>query len=278
MVHALITRRPMPVAVLFTALVAIPLVTPAGALADTPVIHVSGDAPAFWDGDDDVSAAATDADTFARGWAYELEVADPARLLRVSVDFTPRGFRDWADGRGPEVHAWPAYGVTNGPPVWLGAVGSRFTLEVVTPGGERHRSAMTTGYSIEVFVDDPVAGTYLVRVVPQDAGEFAAAVARGEFGRDQLSFRLRAKLGGEPPTPHRGSLLPNLRIVAPFEVGFAIPSYTFGPGVGAAPGKGHGCMAEEHEEYVFEHSYAVGRTVLGEDGHEHHAPAVHCLR
>ena len=79
----------------------------------------------------------------------------------------------------------------------------------------------------------PALGTWTVRVqglLPQP-----------------LEYRMRAHLAPPPadPTP----MLPDLRIIAPFEIGFSLPTATTGPGAtspDATPSSG--CMPEEHLE------------------------------
>ncbi|MBW3657443.1 MAG: hypothetical protein KY457_02320 [Actinobacteria bacterium] len=258
--------------VVSASLVLIAMLVPARAEAREEPIEVGLYEPAFWEGPG-ITASPLDREAFMAGWSYDLHVRHAAPALRVSLDLVPHGLRDWADGRGPETATWSTWGLTNGPAVWLGAVGARFALEVETPSGVVHRSAMTTGYSTELFLTRPGAGRHRVRVVPQDLAEFAAAVNRGVSGREGLSFRLRAQLNDGKLDSPQGELLPNLRIVPPFEIGFAAPTYTFAPSPSVPPGTAHGCMAEEHEEHTFDQ--LVG--ALTEDA-EPEGPPVHCLR
>lgn len=196
--------------------------------------------PLFWDGVEVEAAAAEGEDSFAAGWSYAVTVREEAPALRVSLDLVVDGFREWADDR------------------TLGALGSRFVLEIERDDDPtRSASArMTAGYSVEAVVRDVVPGSYTVRARPVDRADYEAARVRHDRGTSSTRMRFRAGLessrGAPPP---EGELLPNLRILPPFELGFPVSTKTYGPGVAVAPGRAPSCMAEEYEEQAW-HSAA----------------------
>lgn len=87
-----------------------------------------------------------------------------------------------------------------------------FELDVVSPSGATAGTTQTSNaFDAEVFVDRPAAGTWTVKVIPQDVAN--------------ASFRMRAKL--EPPAaPAAGPkrmLLPDLQADPPLEMSFVAP-------------------------------------------------------
>jgi hypothetical protein len=87
-----------------------------------------------------------------------------------------------------------------------------FRLDLIAPGGEVTSVSGSNVFNAEAFVTDPAAGTWTVRMVPQ--------------GVSNAFFRMRAKLESTPqaapssPVP----LLPNLKAVPPYELGFVAPA------------------------------------------------------
>jgi hypothetical protein len=87
-----------------------------------------------------------------------------------------------------------------------------FELDLVAPDGTVTAQQGSNVFDAEAFVDKPAAGTWTVRLVPQ--------------GVDHAFFRLRAKLE-DGPAPHIAGhvpLLPDLRAVPPYELGFVAPA------------------------------------------------------
>lgn len=110
----------------------------------------------------------------SRCFEYEIELVERGAVLRVAID-TP----DCQDG---------------------------FTLELLSPNGVT-QAQDSSCYSAEVYVDDPVKGTWIARVTP--------------LGSDEAEFRMRAKLEGAPKkSSERRVLLPNLRVEPPHEFNF----------------------------------------------------------
>jgi hypothetical protein len=87
-----------------------------------------------------------------------------------------------------------------------------FQLDVIAPDGKVTSQQGSNVFNAEVFVAKPAGGKWTVRVIPQ--------------GVDRAFFRLRAKLeaGAEPVPQGHVPLLPNLRAVPPFELGFVAPA------------------------------------------------------
>ena len=85
-----------------------------------------------------------------------------------------------------------------------------FQLDVIAPDGNvRASNSNSNQFNEEAFVKQPEPGTWTVRVAPK--------------GATKAFFRLRAKLEG--PAPQRsGALLPNLKTVPPYELGFVAPA------------------------------------------------------
>jgi Lysyl oxidase len=87
-----------------------------------------------------------------------------------------------------------------------------FELDVIAPDGTVTAQQGSNVFDAEAFVAKPAAGAWTVRDVPQ--------------GVDHAFFRLRAKLedGPDPVPAGHVPLLPNLRAVPPFELGFVAPA------------------------------------------------------
>jgi hypothetical protein len=85
-----------------------------------------------------------------------------------------------------------------------------FAIDVIAPDGSVRASKTNSNqFDEEAFVKAPEAGTWTVRVVPK--------------GATKAFFRLRAKLEGPAPQRSR-ALLPNLKTVPPYELGFVAPA------------------------------------------------------
>jgi hypothetical protein len=236
-------RRTLPLLLLLIGAVLTPTLpsetTPATAAALSRVT-VAGGSPTFWDGPA-VTVDPEDASPqWLDGWVYELDVRTASERLRVGVDVVFDGFRQWADPRATE------------------AAGSRFNVELLSPTGTVEKSAVLLGHSTELSMSDAPAGIYALRIVPKDGAELIAAVARAvrngqtSLRDEHLRLRLRA-LSEQAATPRpKGEALPNLRILPPFEVAFALPTATYLPGVSesGADGTTPSCMVEEYEEEV----------------------------
>ena len=96
-----------------------------------------------------------------------------------------------------------------------------FQVDVIDPSGRVAGSATNSNqFNEESFVKDPAAGDWTVRVIPK--------------GATRAFFRLRAKLEAALPAKPatRTALLPNLKTVPPFELGFVAPA---NPANGAYP-------------------------------------------
>lgn len=88
-----------------------------------------------------------------------------------------------------------------------------FGVELLDPSGKVVASAATNNqFDTEAFVDKPAAGTWTVRVVPEQVSD--------------AWFRMRAKLEGAQPAQALAHtpLLPNLKAVPPMEFGFIAPA------------------------------------------------------
>ena len=177
----------------------------------------------FWDGEYIDSALVVDpADCEEEGSPcveYQLTVPAGGGKLRVGFDAVLQGFRSFPDPVGP-------------PP------GFRFRIQVKDPEGilkeesclydpECGEASTNAGYSTEVFVPSPAAGDWTVLVIPTDVTD--------------LAFRMRAKLEPQTAEPPVRVLLPNLRLIPPYEPTLIAPAYPFGP---AGP-PGVSCMPEE---------------------------------
>ncbi len=200
----------------------------------------------FWDGEEITFAEVPDpdlCDTSAECYEYELDVAqgDPGTRLRVALSAQlpdqESSFRPWPD-------------LTIAP-----AIEKIFRLQLFAPGRDPqvdapvpedqvtfNKSTLLTGYAIEAFVGGndsegnpttpPEAGTWTIRVIPESV-----------IG---MAFRMRAKLEAPAPDPE-GILLPNLRVIPPFELGFPLPTTQLGPGVPSIP-QSRSCMTSELTE------------------------------
>src|SRR5262245_7152452 len=87
-----------------------------------------------------------------------------------------------------------------------------FELDLIAPDGTVTSERGSNAFDAEAFVAKPAAGTWTVRMIPQ--------------GVDHAFFRMRAKLeaGGEDRPAGHFPLLPNLRAVPPYELGFVAPA------------------------------------------------------
>ncbi len=87
-----------------------------------------------------------------------------------------------------------------------------FDIELLSSAGAvLHRTSLSNQFDGELFVADPKAGEYRIRVVPK--------------GATNAFFRMRAKLESAPAKEAGArELLPNLKAVPPFEFGFAAPA------------------------------------------------------
>lgn len=157
---------------------------------------------------------------------WRLQVAKDGSALRVALSAV---FQDAGD-----VRPWADFSAS--------AAEAVFRLQILDDTGEVLTEGSTgstfTAYGVEVFLPEPEAGSYTVRVVPESVVDMA--------------FRLRAKL--EAPAADHGStrrtvLTPNLRAIPPFEFSFFAPTATYGPSV-PVPAPPASCMAEEVEEAV----------------------------
>ena len=85
-----------------------------------------------------------------------------------------------------------------------------FQIDVIAPNGAvRASNANSNQFNEEAFVEAPEAGTWTIRVSPK--------------GATKAFFRLRAKVERAAPT-RSGALLPNLKVVPPYELGFVAPA------------------------------------------------------
>lgn len=155
------------------------------------------------------------------GWSpcfdYELEVLESSARLRIALDV-----------RGPDFGP-PTNDETDHYAVWL-----------FRPDGTFSRLGRWT-YNLEGFVNDPVAGTWRIRVYP-------LRVSRSSF---VMRARLDEKL---PEPPKKGALLPNLRSIPAADFGLtAAAGYYCGFGQACTKAEVAGqslmsCMAEEQIE------------------------------
>ena len=187
--------------------------------AQTTFKLAKGDA-AFWNGPEDMNQLAVRAATagvIEDGACnvdsqscvdYKIKVLEPAARLRVALDLADDF--DFDNGEG-------------------------FTVYLYDPDGVRADLDFSL-YSAEVHANKPARGTWIARVVADQATD--------------ATFRMRAKLEKtrRGPTGHR-ALLPNLRLTPPFEFTFQAPATPFGSG----PAHGHvptnGCTADEIHDF-----------------------------
>ena len=117
-----------------------------------------------------------------------------------------------------------------------------FRLDLVAPDGTVTSATGSNVFNAEAFVEEPAAGTWTVRLVPQ--------------GATRAFVRLRAKLEAAPEERPAGRvpLLPNLRAVPPYELGFvapanplnaAYPPDTVNPPLSAGGAEPLSCTADE---------------------------------
>ncbi|MGH2758085.1 MAG: hypothetical protein ACRDKJ_00815 [Actinomycetota bacterium] len=91
-----------------------------------------------------------------------------------------------------------------------------FKFVLLDPDGSEVASATNDNqFNAEAFVDRPRAGVWTVRVLPTHVTE--------------ASFRMRARLEGAETSERRArvALLPNLRSIPPYELGFIAPANPF---------------------------------------------------
>lgn len=226
-------RRIRGMALVTTVVVSVVVRLPAaagpmhGGNDDRTVLRTGGSV--FFDGEHVELAVVPDealCHTVGPCWEYPIQIDpkdDPWRL-RVAIGITfdsPDHVRAYAD---PDAEASP------------------FRLVVTDPDGQVRRADLAglagigPRYHRELWWEHPAPGTWTLRVVPLAA-------------RD-IGFRLRAALEPEPDPPREsGLLMPDLRSVPPFELGFTTPTISYGPGV-RSPSAPLACMAEEVEEAV----------------------------
>lgn len=213
-----LSRRAL--ALLASAAVAASLApVPAGAAPRAPLVgSLSVGHAAFWDGRyvegyTHLPYLADDPCAEEQCWEYRLRLREAGHRLRVAIDVPMRD--------------------------------DEFRFEVLDPTGSRSGyTSNSNQYNAEVFVGDPRAGIWTIRVWTIDA--------------DDSAFRMRAKLEAEPPAPGpRRDLPPNLTVVPPFEFGFVAPANPFNgayppddvnPGLEAAGVAPVSCAADETAE------------------------------
>lgn len=160
--------------------------TGVAARASSTAITLPVGQAAFWDGGY-VQSASTDLPGAAacqveHCFDYSLHVAAGGSRLRVAIDTPDRS--------------------------------NEFELDLVDPHGTQAASASNPAQSqfdMEVYAAHPMAGTWTVRVVPQEV--------------TNASFRLRAKLESAPVSYRQKTmLLPNLQATPPYEFTFVAPA------------------------------------------------------
>jgi hypothetical protein len=235
MASTLVHRR-WGVAPLITIVTALSLVAPVAARNSADAeLTVGPDQELFWDGHDVRSARVPYAALCGVAgpcWEYLLRVDAPGTRLRVALGAIlpdPGGVRAWPDFQASDTQ-------------------TVFRLQVFGPGSDANTDdpvaegstgEALTAYAVELFVRNPLPGTYTVRVIPESVTDMA--------------FRLRAKLErSDSPTAPEGPVPPNLRIIPPFEFSFAAVSVNNGPGGAAPQRRPRGCMVEDLEEAVEE--------------------------
>lgn len=206
-------------------------------------LHEVGDA-LFWDGPTIEAARVPDrraCHVAGPCWEYDVHVpaSRPGVALRVAATMSlsdPRHVRPWADftAESLEMH---------------------FELQLYAPGadpagdptliGENGHDGLH-GYSRELTVGGldatgsslppPSPGWWKIRLIPRSV--------------TNMAVRLRAALLDETAPPE-GTLLPDLRLSPPFELTFATPTATAGPGAATShEGPRVSCMVEEQAEAV----------------------------
>jgi hypothetical protein len=234
MTSALVHRR-WVAAPLATLVSALSLVAPAAARTPADAeLTVGLDQELFWDGHDVGSGRVPYAALCGVAgpcWNYRLKLKEPATRLRVALGAIlpdPGGVR-----------AWPDFLASDSQTI--------FRLQVFAPGSDPQKDdpveegstgEALTKYAVELFVRNPMPGTYTVRVIPESVTDMA--------------FRMRAKLETADSTAAEGPVPPNLRIIPPFEFSFPAVSVNYGPGGAAPQHRPRGCMAEDLEEAVEE--------------------------
>lgn len=121
---------------------------------------------------------------------------------------------------------------------------STFALELISPDGKRSIRFQDGGFAAEVFRGGHDADGAPLPAIP--SGDWTVRFV--PYSVLDLQLRFRAALEAPAGTTN-GLLLPDLRIIPPFEIGFALPSSTGGvaaPTDLAVPGAS--CMVEEFVE------------------------------
>ncbi len=137
----------------------------------------------FWNGAFVESGTVVDAslcDVLGPCFEYPLELAASGARLRVAIDTPSRE--------------------------------DTFVVQILDPAGAVVASTSNQNqFNAEVFLAEPAAGAYSVRVLPQTV--------------EDAAFRMRAKLEQalEPVPAGRVAMLPNLQVVPPYEFGFTAP-------------------------------------------------------
>ena len=185
------------------------------------------DATVFWETCD------VDGTVVGPCFDYAFEVEPGGRRLRVGLDYPDR----------TDAWAFALIEPGRGAPTWNPATD--------TDGREYGANLWEGRQTLEVYRDDPVAGTWRARVVPVRVTD--------------SPFRVRAKLEGDADLlpPRDGALRPNLRGRPPFSFGFATSPVLVRPGRGnpveqqplVADGKPlSSCMPDEAIELAEHHS------------------------
>jgi hypothetical protein len=163
-------------------------VVPAGAVKPAPVAKIALGQSAFWKGGVRAATMVPD-DIWATVYSYHDYYRDyPIQILQP-------GYRLRFGLNHPSYRQY-------------------FWIEVFDPDGN-YVNWYDGWMSLEAFIDKPKAGTWLVRVHQSEGGD--------------TNFVMRAKLEGapgpRPDSPRR--LLPNLRLIPPFELTFHTPLDAF---------------------------------------------------
>jgi len=156
------------------------------ARATAPSLQLKLGQALFWDGgyvdNSDVDLPPAAACEVEQCFYYPVHVAAGGWRLRVAIDTPDRS--------------------------------NEFELDLLDPSGTLQASAQDSAQSqfdMEAYAMHPVAGTWMVRVVPQLV--------------QNASFRLRAKLESGPVVyKHKTMLLPNLEVTPPYQFTFVAPA------------------------------------------------------
>ena len=178
--------RPVRLAIVLAGCFASISLLDAAAVPSVPSIRLALGDSAFWNGSY-VESAVTDlpgdaACAVETCFEYPIKVAAGGSQLRVAIDTPDRS--------------------------------NQFELDLIDPSGTQVASRANTlqsQFDMEVYAPDPVAGTWIARVVPQHV--------------QNAAFRLRAKLEGAPVVSKKKTvLLPNLEVTPPYEFTFVAPA------------------------------------------------------